>query len=389
MNLVPLGAAGSVIHVYYSEQLFFWILSLFLIRKAVDTGQRRWWYALGTSLGCGLLSHHTFFILTFQLFLYLLLSDKGRPWLRRKEPYLAGFMALAIFSPAFVWNLHHNMVTFRHAPGQLGRDHSVVRTFLVQFLGGQLGVITPLIFLAVLAALAAAAYRGLKKKNDAWLFLFATSAPLLLYVSCISFGGRVEANWPASAYVSGFIAVSALFYLRRTRKIWHTVYATAALSLALLATLAAHFPRLVDIVYDLPPAKDPTNRLQGWRELGQDVSALRTGMPDSFLCALDYGLAGELGFYTQGQPHAYCLPVSYRQSQYSFSNINREIGRDAIYVKIGRDPVEARVRDLFESVGPPSERVILKGDGPQVRWVFSIYRCKGFKGFFGKLPDKY
>jgi len=382
MNIVPIGATGSIIMTYYSPQVFFWALSLFFIHRAISTGKAVWWYPLGISLGLGLLSHHLFFVLSAQLLLYLVLSQEGRPWLRRREPYLAAIIALDMFLPVLLWNIEHEMVMFRHATGLMGRDRSVLLVFS-EFLGGQLGVVSPLMFLASIYAMILSAHRGFWKGDDRWLFLFTTSVPVLVFISCLSFGRRVEANWPVSAYVSGLIAVSAIFHLREEKKSWQTWIAAISVVIALCETSVAHFPSLLDTFYSLPPRLDTTNRLFGWKELGKRISEIRKEMPVSFLSSRDYGISSEIAFYTEGQPHTYCLTVGRKRNQYDlFEDINALKGRDSIYVKFGPAQLEPKVQSLFESVSPPEDLVIYKqGRSPTViRRVFTIFRLYGFKG---------
>ncbi len=381
MNIIPIGAAGSFIMTYYSPQVFLWSLSLFFLHRAISTGKGGWWYGLGISMGLGVLSHHLFFVLSAQVALYLLLSREGRPWLARKEPYLAGIIALDLFLPVLFWNIEHDMVMFRHATGLMAGDRPALMVFL-EFIGGQLGVISPFVCLATFWAILVSAYRGFWIKDDRWLFLFLTSAPLLIFIGSLSLGRRVEANWPVSAYVSGMVALSALFHLREKRRMWQSIYAGISVATALFVTSVGHFPSLLTSLYDLPPRLDTSNRLYGWRELGRRLSEIRREMPWSFLASLDYGIASEMAFYTEGHPQTYCPPVGRRQSQYDyFEDINHQKGRDALYVTVN-PTMEPQVQALFDRISPPEELVVYKRSAPPpvVRRVFYIFRCYGFKG---------
>lgn len=390
-NITPIGAAGSFIMTYYSPQVFLWALSLFLLHRAVSTGKGGWWYGLGASLGLGLLSHHLFFVLSAQVALYLFLSSEGRRWIIRKEPYIAAVIALDLFLPVLIWNVEHDMVMFRHATGLMGRD---VNPWIVfgDFIGGQAGVISPLLFLAAVAAIGISAYRGLYQKDDRWLFLFCTSAPILVFIGSLSLGRRVEANWPVSAYVAAFIALSALYHLRERKKTWHGVYAGISVSLALFIAVVGHYPSLLVPLYDLPPRLDTSNRLYGWRDLGLRLGEIRKDMPWSFLAATDYGITSEIAFYTPGHPPTYCLPVARRFNAFDFfGDAGPEKGRDALFVTFGPGDLDPRIAALFDRVAPREGLIIYKhGQASAVRQTFSIFRCYGFKGIpRGEAPTTY
>ena len=385
-NLIPIGAAGSLINTYYCPQVLFWTLSLIVLRKAIATGFWRWWIFLGTALGFGLLSHHTFIELTGETALYLMLSPRGRPWLKRPQPYFALALAVVIFLPALLWNVHHEFATFRHASGQLGTGSSVVRS-LLDYVGGQAGVITPLAFLGVIAGLWRCGRLALRERDDRAIFLLSTSAPLLLFIGSLAFARRTEANWPVSAYVSGFIAMA--WMIQGWSPTAGRGFLGATLAMALFASVIAHFPHALCGLYDLPPSSDPTNRLYGWRELGESVTRARVQAPNSFICALDYAMPGEMSFYTAGHPQGYCLPVSWRRNQYDFWNIDKERGRDAIYAEMGDGEVQPEVRALFDSVTLADRIVVLKDCGAGLeRKKFSVFVCRSFHGYSEEDKNK-
>ena len=377
-NLVPIGATGSIVHTYYSPQVFLWALTLLFVRRAVDTGRGGWWAGVGLSVGLGLVAHYTFLTLSGQIFLYLLFSARARPWLARPHPYLAAVLAALLFTPTLVWNAHHDWAMFRHASGQLGNGHTILRSAL-DYIGGQIGVMSPVVWLGVAAALVVCAARAVLFSDDTAIFLFFTSAPLLLFIGSLSLAKRTEANWPVSAYISGLIAL--FWMLQGWSKRARRTYLVFALGTAGLISAVAHFPSLLCRIYDLPPRKDPSNRLYGWRELGEHLTAAREKYPNTFLCSLEYAMPAELSFYTAGHPQGYTLPVSWRRTQYDYWNLNGETGRDALYVHNGDGEIDPRVLPLFSSVTLIDRFTVYKTCGRGLpRRTFSIFLCRGFKG---------
>lgn len=400
-HLTPLGAAGGIIMTYYAPQVFFMALVALFLWQIVKSGEGRWWYPLGVCLGLGLLSHHMFFFFTAEVGLFLLLSPKNRRWLKRKEPYLSLLLMLLTASPLIIWNLSHNMVMFRHALGMMSKPQHIARPLneLMQYIGGQAGVQTPLFFLAVLWGLCVSGYRGLKfkipltrpsppggeDKGEGYLFLFCLSAPVLLFIALLSLGGRSEANWPAAGYITGAIAaVYVLAERYRTGKKPARIIITASLALTLvlgiLATAVAYYPAFTyKIGIRITPENDPANRLYGWKALGKEVSEVLKDMPaGTFVAASGYGQAAELAFYVAGNPEVFALPAGRRFSQYDFWNKNMDVaGKDAVFADYR--PMTEGAKKLFLKVKPESCLIIRDRHSGLTRRTFYIYRCYDYR----------
>lgn len=384
-HLVPVGMAGGIIMTYYSPQVFFMSLSALFLWKLITDGRSRWWYLIGLSMGLGLLSHHMFIFFTAEIGLFVVLSDKNRQWLRHKEPYLAFLLELAVASPIFIWNLTHHFVMFRHAIGMMSDAHDITFT-LFAYIGGQAGVQTPLFFAAVIYAVSVSGYRGIKYRDDKYLFLFCLSAPVILFIALLSIGGRTEPNWPVSGYVTGSIAAADIvyeLYKKGTHRMRVLIHACLGFTVAacVAASAFAYYPSLMyDAKIYIPPRREPTNRLYGWQDLGDHVSEMLGHLPGgSFVATHEYGLNAELAFYVHDHPQVYEIPVLRRFSQYDFWNNFREVsGKDAVYV--GYAPMEKQVYALFDRVGPAETLLIRDRHDNRVRWKFYLYPCYRYKG---------
>jgi len=384
-HLLPIGMAGGIIMTYYSPQVFFMSLTALFLWKLITDGRPWWWYLIGLSLGLGLLSHHMFIFFTGEVALFIILSSNNRKWLKHKEPYLALLIELIVASPIIIWNATHNFVMFRHAIGMMSTAHNIAFT-LFEYIGGQAGIEAGLFFIAVVYGLTVSGYRGIKFKDDKYLFLFCLSAPLILFIALLSIGGRTEPNWPVSGYITGSIAgVYVLYekYKGGKRSIRFLVNTCLGLTifLCVLTSVFAYYPSVMHYagIY-IPPQRDPTNRMYGWNKLGEKVSEVLSQLPaGSFVATHEYGLNAELAFYVKGHPQVYEIPVLRRFSQYDFWNNFKAVkGKDAVYV--GYEPMEKEVYKLFESVGPPEVLVIKTRHTHQVRFTFYIYKCYGYKG---------
>ncbi len=385
-NITPISAVGGVIMTYYSPQVFFMSLTAFFLWRLIKEEKGWWWYLIGMSLGLGLLSHHMFFFFSAEVGLFILLSKNNRRWLKQKEPYIALVIELIVASPIFIWNLMHNSVMFRHATGLMSISPKALITF-IDFVGGQAGVQTPFFFLAVTYGLCICAYRGIVRQDDKHLMLLCLSGPVIIFIAFLSFGGRTEANWPISGYITGGIAGVAVFseiYNKGAKAAKYVIRAAFVFTLALggFALIVVSYPTFLNTAFgiSLPPRLDPANRLYGWKQLGVEVSKVLKTMPEgSFVSSRDYGLNALLAFYVDGNPQVYEIPGGRRMSQYGFwNNTIPVLGKDSVFVD--KRPIKNRIEDLFGRVELAKHLIIYQDYTGKIRKQLYIYKCFNFKG---------
>ena len=98
------------VNVIYSMNTFDWLLSTltaFLLIKIIIERKNILWIWLGIILGVGLLNKVGFLWIGLGTAAGLVLT-KERTYLKTRWPYLAGVIALFIFSPFIFWNMTHN-----------------------------------------------------------------------------------------------------------------------------------------------------------------------------------------------------------------------------------------------------------------------------------------
>ncbi len=93
----------------------FWSLGAYIVLLIIQSEQSdprtfRLWLLLGVVLGFGLLNKIDMLWFGFSLFVGLLLTPH-RKHLKTGWPYIAGAIALVIFSPYIIWNVTHNFAT--------------------------------------------------------------------------------------------------------------------------------------------------------------------------------------------------------------------------------------------------------------------------------------
>ncbi|MDP6932394.1 MAG: hypothetical protein QGG40_05730, partial [Myxococcota bacterium] len=222
--------------------------------------------------------------------------------LRTRGPWKAGLVGVLLYLPNALWNLQRDGVSWRFQ-----WEHVSGASSSLSFLGAQVGLVGPVLFL-VFVAWWLHAWRGDRIDRLLWW----TSFPVLILATTV--GG--EANWGAVAYV-GVACGVARATGRWNRVAWAGVGVSALLST--VVHVHAQHP-----LFDLP--KDPIHRTVGGRELGEAVAAW--GLPN--VVTSRYQEAALIHFY--GGVPAQALPGHGRPDQYDLWA--RELAPHGLYVRV-------------------------------------------------------
>ena len=287
LNATLLLGVGAVTMTPDTPLLLFWTAALFALGRVIATGDGRWWLAAGFAIGLALDSKYTVLLPGAGLALWLIATRGGRGWLRTPWPWLAGLIALLLFSPVLSWNASHGWASFLKQGGRTGAWHpaDAVR-YQAELLGGQVGLATPLIFVLFLCGMGRIARHPWSGPAGSSLLAFVTLPAAMVFIEH-ALGDRVQANWPGLLYPACAIAAASLQWR------WRGAAASGLLLTALVyaqSTAApAPLPRKLDITLV---------RLAGWQGLASQVAALaRADRPAAtFIIADDYGLASELAY---------------------------------------------------------------------------------------------
>ncbi len=409
IQIIPLFSAYGILFTIDSPFIFFWIMALVFFSEALSvqpsaTGGRNsgehskeniksnisnltsqlYWCLLGLSIGLGLLTKYTMAFFYPCAFLSLCFSKELRRLLITKGPYIAVIVSILVFSPVIIWNANHDWVTLRHTAGQahIAEGIRVSLKSFFEFLGSQLGVITPLLFF--LMAVSIWNLRGERKGE----FLFWFSVPVFAFFFFKSMQAKVQANWALPCYITGIVAFSA-FYVKRffqdgTGK---KILVAAACALSLIVTSVAHYSSMLN----LPVKMDPALRLSGWEDLGETVSGLYQQMSlvhPVFIFSDQYQVSSELAFYVKGRPATYCINLARRMNQYDlwpgFENL---VHYNAIFVRVDDTPVPEKVSDAFRKVEKKVFTAYTKKH-TKIR-EYSIFLCYDFRGLKEETPETF
>jgi 4-amino-4-deoxy-L-arabinose transferase-like glycosyltransferase len=270
------------------------------------------WLMFGIAMGLALDSKYTSVLLGVAILLAMLSCAEGRRHFLTPWPWLAAVVTAAIFSPVIIWNARHHWASFRFQLWHgIGSGSASAWHNLVNYIGGQIAICTPVLLGVCLAALVIY-WRRKSNPMHIRILLYAATVPLVFFgLSAIR--RRVEANWPMFTYFPAIILFA--IYLSENWGRRRVAWAELAVIVALVVTIVIHFPEAAWKIS--PRAGSPQwDNLFGWRDLAvRDVEPLRF---DSPVFTADYEYASELSFYLPNQPEVRPLPDQARPTEFDF-----------------------------------------------------------------------
>lgn len=371
LNTFPLTMTGTILITPDIPAFLFWALAVFFFWQIVRTGNTVYWYVTGVMFGLSLLSKYTGVLLAPSLFLFLLMTDERR-WLKTIHPYASFLIGLIFFMPVVYWNSRHDWISFafQFGHGLGGQTYSAGR--LIEYIGGQLLVASPFLWLIGMAATSVYLFSKSKEK----LFLSLTSLPIILFFGFSSLKRLAGPNWPACAYLTFSIAATELLFTnaKRWKEALWAFAITVSFLISFLAMLHARFSVVPLAKYsrDLAIA-DATNWFYGWRELAQELEKY----PETkFALTSSHQISAEISYYSREKVYAYINKKLTRPSQFNlwtFPDSLKDVGGCYVYVE---GEAQGDIKNLFSSSGSPGSRSILRNGFPIRTYV--IIPCKGY-----------
>jgi hypothetical protein len=203
--------------------------------------------------------------------------------------------------------------------------------------------------------------------------LLSLFLPLFLLYFFLSFQKASQANWPAAAYVSGFIFLASKWDVLMEKVRWARWVAIAGLAVALIETIGLQETRWLN----LPPGKDPLDRARGARDLAAQVTTLESEAGAKVVIANAYMTASLLSFYLPGQPDTYMPLSSAPYNQLILWPTYREVHphEDAIFVS-ETNRVPDSLKDDFPSI-EPGKILTITQDGRTIRKLYAFVCRRG------------
>ncbi len=286
LNATLLFGAGAVTMTPDTPLLFFWVAALAALGRLVATGNAAWWVPVGSACGLALSSKYTAVFLPMGILAWIGLTRQWR-WLREPAFWSGGVLGLALVAPVVSWNAHHGWASFAK---QGGRNLDFAPALAVRHLGelvaGQAALVTPLLFILCVAAVAAVTRRAWRERETVSVLLACLTVPAALVFLEHALGDRVQANWPAILYPTAALAAGGAV------PGWRRALLRPGAVLGVAMTALVYVQSTLGWL-ELPARLDPTMRVAGYAALAARLPAAgRQG----FLAADDYGIASILDF---------------------------------------------------------------------------------------------
>lgn len=358
--------------------LFFFALALYAFVVFLD---RRSWGAallLAVALGLGLNAKYAMIYFVLGIVAFALVTPGRRGLLQDPKLYLALLVGLAFLVPNVMWNLDHGFATVSHTADNAKWTGALIHPGKgLEFLGSQLGVFGPVLFVAYLVLLWRA-FRHWRETSETDRLLIAFSLPILLLITVQAFLSRAHANWAATAYVAASVWVTAAL-LRDVSPRWLKL--SFVLHILVIVVIAAGTTLAGRVAP--PVGKDPFARTLGWADLAGVVRAAvnearAKGAPYAAIVTDTRSLSAELLYYLRDE----ATPVrAWRfagppRDHFEMSRpfTAADASGPVLYVTL-RDETDA-VTGAFETVTPLGEKVVPAG--PTTGRVLKLYVLSGF-----------
>ena len=381
---IPLSAAGLILATPDVPALAAGAATCYAVLRALEHPRRtgaslRWWCIAGVALGLAVASKYTAVLLPVGILVALLVRRNLQARLYEPGPYVATAISLLVFSPVILWNASHEWIsfTFQLHHGLASVGGSVIRREL-EFLGGQIGLVSPVIFTMIVIAAVRPA------KDPPSLSLLSPIAFVILgFYAYSATKRRVEPNWPALAYLPGVLLLATRASTRRWDS-WLRAGVVIAGALTLVVYVSAFIP-----ILPVSARRDPVARSAAWDYLAREVNRiyeprLSRSSSRTHVSANGYQEASALAFYMPTHPETYSLNLAARPNQFDLwpGFPQRARPMDAlIFVGAdvaGEDATITSLRPHFTSVALV-DHIVLARNGDPVK-ALRIWMLEGWLG---------
>jgi dolichol-phosphate mannosyltransferase len=283
-----------------------WAASLYFLERALIGNQSRAWWLAGVSLGIGMISKYSIAVLAPVMMAFMVWDPSSRHWLRRKEPYLAALLALALFSPVLVWNAQHDWASFAFQTSR--RIAEAPQFALHKLIGSIIVLITPTGLLAVAGVLWTwpNSREGLAEAaRRRRLFTLAILVPLSVFAA-FSLRHEVKLDWTGPLWTAALPAMAFAMIAVDAKISRLSAWIRTAWMPTMITMLLIYGAGLYYLVLGLPGlgyGKHIEVVPIGWRNLSAHIietanAYARAGGAPLLIVGMDrYAIASELAFY--------------------------------------------------------------------------------------------
>ncbi len=378
LNLALFTHIYAITTVPDTPLIFFWLLVVYAVQERLISGNKNWWFIVGVALGLGLVSKYTAIAIIGAVFFFFLFSSKHRKELLTPYPYLAIIIGFAIFAPVIYWNYERSWASFLFQSTERANTVRSLRiTYILQLLGSQLFMLTPLLFVYLFKSFSTVVKNWRAKEN---LHLYFWSAIIIIGgFTLVSLTSLVKMNW----LLPGFLPIIAIVTILYSDSFFNpTKLIKVGIWSSLVLVVVGH---LVMVVPNIPLGNG--NTWSGWEDAAEKVYKIqqeRGGNGKIFIFSNGYKAASLMKFYLPDQQNTYAENIyGKRALQFDYWGIPSKLkGMDALYVRSNRTEYDADLKEIkkyFDSVEELKTFEYKFVTGKSARKIICYY-AKNYKG---------
>ncbi len=396
----PLWGVGGYVSSPEPPFIVLWVLAAWVFWQGVREDDKRWsvkktWLWLGVLMGVGFNTKFPMVLIAPGFGLYLLMTPQRRKDLLTPWPWVGVVIATVLLAPVIYWNLKYDWPSFKFQFHDRHQGESFSFNRWLGYIGAQVGLLTPGLYVFTLAAVAAAFQRF---RDPRWRLLLCLSLPSFFVFYLQPFWADYKPHWMGPAYFLLAIGVGALWsqgwsvgsrtWIRPRSRVMLWSIASFLIVLNVLFYSMLAYPWLPKAVRAFAPEtkwelkNDVSNEFFGWPEVGAEVLKLqqkieeRTGKKP-FLAGLRYETVAQLWKATGQRTYMLSKTVSHYTVVTTPEEYEALQGQNAIVVttdKYPTNPLEFARFGNCEAQEFPYYRF------DELARIFTIYHCHKFQG---------
>ncbi len=377
------------VNLIYSMNTFDWLLSALtalLLIKIINEKRNTLWIWLGIVFGIGLLNKVGFLWLGFGTAAGLVLT-RERIYLKTIWPYIAGAIALIIFSPFIFWNMTHNWAHLEFIRNATSEKYSSLNA--LTFISGFILTLNPLNIFIWLAGLYYFIFNNEGKKYRLIGIIFIVSF-LVLIINGHSKSEYLDPEVPMLFAGGGIIWEK---WLKNKALTWVKFALPVVIAITGILFIPLALPVLPVNAYisyseklGIKPSSSENKKLSelpqfyadmfGWKNMAATVSRVYDSLSPAektkaVVFAMNYGEAGSLEYYKKDYP----LPeVISGHNNYWLWGYNHSI-KDPIIIILG-----GRLEDHLKTCDSVRTAAVIQSKyAMPYETNLPVFICKGMK----------
>ncbi len=368
LNLSPVFTIGTGMLLLPDSPLMPCLLAMILciarlVRGPIPSRPLLTWAAAGMWFGLAMLSKYSAALTVAGVAIFALTSREHRRWFIQPGPYLAGLIAVLVFSPVLVWNWQNGWISLTFQGERIVSDQGLQPMALLDSILGQAAWVGPWVWAPLVYVYGLALARG-PRETPSWFLSCTAMLPIVLFTASAYWAPEAghRYHWQAPGYLLlfpllGQFVVQKLREKREPMRQWLT--ASLMITVVVVAVLVTHVRTgwlqhlAAQFSSRAATFHDPTLQMLDWNELRPAL--VRSGLldrPTLFIVTTHRYEAGKVDVQLGSYRPVLCLCYDPRNGPFQWDQ-RAFLGWDALI--IGRDLSLAAVQQEY---GPYFRRIV-------------------------------